>query len=304
MSSMKKVRHGGSATSRLLYGLVGGALALGLLTGAGRDDGPARILPTYLPFAKGERLQYAVKVLGTDAGRAQLDVASVRTVDGQPVFSLRGTADTNGFFDNVFPLHNRGAVVWNPYKPWAEKLQYDFEQARKRFTASLRFDDKKLRIVGKRAFEGAKKKVNDPAPRGSLDAISFTYFLRTLDLKPKMIVRQLIHSGRRLYVITARVGKKQSVWTPVATYEAWVINAEIRRADNSRPDWKQALTFYVEDGRHRLLARVDLDSPVGKVVAQLDGIRLPKLTTEGDTKLPPRLAPTDAPAADGRTPGK
>lgn len=223
-----------------------------------------------VPFSSGEVLGYEVSLLGIRAGEAELKVegkggswrfvASGRTVGpSDSVFGLRQTASCTVEGEEFVPrlclntTSTRGSV------------------RRK----EIRFDPANG-VVKERTLEEGKRRERELKFAEGMadvqDALSGVYKLRK-DLpshEGEVLKFRSYRKGKPITVVARYTGKEE-VKTPAGTFQATVV--EVRISEKEDDGSSTNGTVWFSDDPRRLPVKVQIHSPVGRLLAQMTSAR-------------------------------
>lgn len=180
--------------------------------------------PGKVPFAPGERMEYAVGYGPLPAGTMQLRVAGIEPVDGRPAYHIVMTAESNKAVSFLYELASEE-------ESWLDVGRFHSLRYRRRTvekdkvrTKEVRFDqDRDVRIIN----EGGSIETK-PASPDAVDQLGMIYYLRLLPLESgaRFVLRNQADPDDN--PITIRVLKQERVKVPAGTFDAWVVDLDVK----------------------------------------------------------------------------
>lgn len=239
----------------------------------------ADILAEY-PFRSGERLTYDISVLGAIAGRGTLSVGKARTWNGVEVLPVHGVMESQGFWNNVYPLKNRMLSMMPLQGAYPLHTEMSLDQNGANRDMKLDFDPDAGTLRGERSEnKGAMKKVQAKAPAFTQDALSWFYHLRARKLATGTGFSFKGYSGKFVYTVYCTIGEVEEVWTRVGMRPAYRVEADIRRDGDKK--YQRGVTFWIGNDADHLPIKMSFDFTVGRVEGILTGAVVPPRTTAG-----------------------
>lgn len=243
------------------------AVLLAAASAAGQDNGQAKTQPltsrAAAPLFVGERLRYAMTILGVAAGEIVLSAAS-DDHEGHPAYRLEMTITTNDFVSKLY-------YVRDSLRSWVDPQTL----------ASLCFDEHT--VEGKRLREETTvfdaeqlvvRRGNKVMPMAdpTFDALSSVYFLRTLALKgPEPVELSVV--GRGVFRLQVAIQGREMVTTPAGTFRT--IRLEPKSPGESLIGKGRNLILWVTDDERKLPVQLKTRLSVGTLVGKLKAIERP-----------------------------
>ncbi len=230
--------------------------AVALCAGA---SGVAAQSPTRLPFAPGEKFEYAGRVHVGVSGRGTLRVDGPSQLRGTAVWTLHSDMEgTLGFLR----ASDRAVSWFDPVRMSA--LRYT---ARERHLLARHDDDVSI-------FASEKRWSGDDGTEGPLvsdqplDELSFLYFLRTLPLadEAELIVSRHFDAARNPTIV--RVVGRAEIEVGAGRFRAVIVEMRVR--DARRYKGEGVIRIHLSDDSCRLILRLESNMPdAGKATLAL-----------------------------------
>jgi hypothetical protein len=220
-----------------------------------------------LPFAPGERLQFALRWEAIPAGEATLEVLPQAQVTGEPAMHFRMTARTTPFIDTFYPVRDR-IEGWTDLSI-TRSLRYHKNQQegdRRRsivVTFDWKTDTAQYANFGKR---------RDPIPllAGSFDPLSAFYYTRGVDLREGDRIEAPVTDGRKNLVGHARVLRREKVTVPAGTFDTIVVEPDLKNVGGVfRKSPGASIHIWLTDDRRRIPVRLQSRVIIGRFVGEL-----------------------------------
>ena len=222
---------------------VAAAAVLAVLPARAQRDDP-------LPFAPGERLNFA--------GRVRAGVAGEGTLWVEGPVALRGTA--------TWILHSDMEGRIGPVRATDRTASW-LDPAR---MAALRYTARERHVVSRHdeavdIFPGEKRWSSDDGSEGittsgaPLDELSFLYYVRTLPLRPddSLVVTRHFDPARNPTVV--RVARREELAVPAGRFRAIVVEMRVR--DPRRYQGEGTIRIHLSDDSCRLILRLESQVP-------------------------------------------
>ena len=237
-------------------------LAIALGAGAGvanaQDAIPAMLDPTpKRPFVMGERLIYGVRVGPMGRGRAVMELRSLDTIRGQPVFHSVFKIDGSLLFFKVDDL----------YESWFDPNSLVSLRYHQNIDQGAYERDRTYEIFPEKATYIGPDKVEVPSVELPLDDGAFLYFLRTIPLEvgKTYTFNRYFKPDRNPVRVT--VVRKERIRVPAGTFEAIVLQPKIKAkgifAENANAE------VWVADDAERVMLQMKTHMQFGTVTFQL-----------------------------------
>lgn len=246
----------------LSFGLFFWAFALVPAAGVRAEDSSAAA-----PFSPGERLVFELRWEFVPAGRATLTVLPPTEIDGKPVRHFVMTARTNGFVDTFYKVRDRIESFANldmDHSVFYKKRQ---REGKTRRDIEVRFDWD----VGTAHYANFGKP-RDPLPLkpGTFDPLSAFYFVRTLSLKPNMVVERPITDGKKNVIGQLAVVTRETITVKGTRYDTYRLSPDLRDVGGVFEKTKEAeMDVWVTADERHIPVRIQSSVVVGDFIAEL-----------------------------------
>jgi len=218
----------------------------------------------YSPFSSGEKLSFRISWSNVmEAGKADMTVSngdpkrkdSYRLVlKAKTSQSLAGVYDFKDEFISEFDTR-----LWAP-----RSFQKNFNEKARVVNERVDFDQVNRYAVWTQSKKPAHKIAIET---GTQDPVSALYAMRTIALKPGMMLSFPVMDGGRTFQLEARVVSLELITTKLGSFSCHRTEIRIRPADSSSGERNIVLWFSDDPRRLPVLATVAL--PVGAAVIEL-----------------------------------
>jgi len=241
--------------ARFLLGAL--LLALSLAPAAS-----AQPVPDSRPLFLGEKLRFAMSILGAAGGELTLSATETR-LDGRPAWKFELSAISGEFLSKIF-------IVRDYLASWVDPKTF----------RSLRYE--KHTVEGKRVrddlieFDYEKKiayRDGKPIPieADTFDTLSSIYYIRLLDLNRSEPISLTVVS-RRLFPLSVVVKGRETVTTPAGTFKT--IRVEPQGPEGLIGKGK-TLTLWLTDDERKMPVQIKSKLKVGTLTGKLKAIEKP-----------------------------
>lgn len=174
-----------------------------------------------VPFQPGESLEYSVGYGPLPAGTMSTRVAGLTRYDGRPAYHIVFEAETNKTVSFVYQLDTREESWFDAQRFHSLRYTKRAMEDGKERTRDYRFDQERNLIL-------QPDDETKPASPRAVDQVAFMYYVRLLPLETgaKFVLNNAADPADN--PVTIRVLKKERVKVPSGTYEAWVVDLDVK----------------------------------------------------------------------------
>jgi len=225
-------------------------------------------------FMVGEELEYQVRWLGVDVGKATMGVKQRVLYEGKPAYHILMTVVTSGFFSLFFHVDGFvesyvDAATGNPmYHNSETNINQKFVFKRIWFD----FDANQVKAEDRKGtYELAL------AP-GTLDPLGIFYFFRKRPIVVDQPISLVINGGKRNFPVTVYARKVRKVHVPEGGYQAFLVeptNQSERQFDDIINATGSMRIWFSADKR-RIPLMITLQVPLGTAIAALSRVSFPE----------------------------
>jgi hypothetical protein len=227
----------------------------------GSDDHTFRpVTPTGSAFGVGELLKFSIKFGFIKAGTGVLQVHSVESIDGHPCHKIVSTAESNKFFSMFYRVQDRVISHMDIKTRFSRRFEQHLREGKYKADISVGFDHERLKAV---YSDGREFDI----PHGVQDALSALYYVRTLDLQVNDHILVDNHSNGKNYPLHVKVHRKETVETPVGTFDCIVVEPFLQSTGLFKQKGK--LTVWLTDDHRKIPVLMRSEIPVGAITAEL-----------------------------------
>lgn len=218
-------------------GVMGLGLVLVALLSPLAERVEANAPKALLPFGPGERFEYNLTALGASAGRLRLGVIDQGEYQGQRLMSLAAKLEPGGIISLFWQGEGRRTSFLHLGSLTPLRVIDVEEGPKKTFKTQFDFDGIGSVIVtrfGANKSDGSDVISKRAVPKGTLDALSGLYQLRTRAFAVGDKVELDMLDNGRMYKMQLRVDRKERMKTVLGDTEALVLVLEGHRV-NAKP---------------------------------------------------------------------
>lgn len=265
-------------------------LALLLAAPAARADGS-------LPFCAGERLTFDLAWGVIPAGGAVIEVLPPESAPGEPAgaepgLHFRMRAWTNEFADVFYKVRDQVDSWTDP--GLTRSLHYRKSQHEGRHHREIL-----VRFFWNNSTVGYENDVNGPKEPillmpGTFDPLSVFYAFRSMPLGPDSAALKPVTDGVKLVIGEARVLRRETVTVPAGTFEAWLVEPDLRHIGGVfRKSPGAKLKVWITADQRKIPVRIESRVLVGSFTAELSDLAWPEgcNAAPGPDSLPLAPAP-------------
>ncbi|MBL9039720.1 MAG: DUF3108 domain-containing protein [Archangium sp.] len=214
-------------------------------------------------FGPGEQMSYQVRFLGVPTGVAQVTVGWATQRDGKRVWPLVCVGQTTSIA-SVFQVNDRFISYWDPtsQRPIGSEMHAD--ENRRRWRERYRYDDAVLKAFATKQREGnGPVEIEYDVMPQTYDLASVGFHMRSADFRIGATRDIPVFTGRSTYVMHAAVEARETITTPLGTFDAWKVSFNGEFTGNVATQGNMFI-YYTTDARH-LPIRAEAIFKVGAV---------------------------------------
>jgi hypothetical protein len=255
-----------------------------------------------VPFAVGEKLTYQIFWGPFVVGRATLEVAEIKPLDGHNCYYLVAKAKTSGLIDLLFSVDSTAESWLDCDGLFTRQYCEDRTEGKHHRSSQTHYDyeHKETVITDRKDGRVQRMPLNEPVQ----DVVSSLYVMRTRKLMIDADQSFTINAGNTNYVVTIRPDQRNSVWVhPIG--DVMALRIEPTPTLNIVSANKGHMWFWVSDDERRLPLLVNSEIKFGTARLVLYSISAGKIppTTTAKPVMPAdasSLALNDGSPASGR----
>jgi hypothetical protein len=255
-----------------------------------------------IPFTVGEKLTYQIYWGPFVVGRATLEVAGIKPLDGHDCYYLVATAKTSGLIDLLFSVDSTAESWLDCDGLFSRQYCEDRTEGKHHRSSETHYDyeHKQTVITDRLDCKVQRMPLNQPVQ----DVVSSLYVMRTRKLMIDSEQAFTINAGNTNYVVTIRPDERKSVWVhPIG--DVMALRIEPTPTLNIVSANKGHMWFWVSDDERRLPLLVNSEIKFGTARLVLYSISMSKIPPTTTAKPvapadPSPLASYDGSPASGR----
>ncbi len=221
-----------------------------------------------MPFAPGERLEYDLRWENVPAGKARMEVSSIKTFNGEKVYHFVLTAQSNAFIDLFYKVRDRidaYADLDMTCSRHYEKRQHEGRH-KKDIVVTFDWENSRARYSSRGRAGGAIELLE-----GSFDPLSAFYFSRTIDLDVGHQLERPITDGKKNVIGQLNViGRETITLQNGDRYDTYLVEPELNQVSGVFKESKGAkIRIWVTADERRIPVRVMSKVVVGHFIGEL-----------------------------------
>lgn len=256
-------------------------LALGWASVAFADSRP-------MAFAPGERLTFNLKWGIIPAGKAVLEVQSMKRVNGVSSYHFVMQARTNAFIDSIYRYRSRVDAYADEQlthslqyrkrtqfgsKTKEDRVHFDWESNEARFSRTGKYPGRKPEI------QTEQRRI--PLMSGAFDPLSVFYYTRQLDVGPGAPVERPVSDGRKCVLASAMILRRETLRVNGQDYDTYLVTPDLKHVGGVFEKSKDAkILLWVTADERRIPVRIRSKVAVGYFTGELVSAELPVQRTQ------------------------
>jgi hypothetical protein len=235
---------------------------------------PAIAVPRQIPFAPGEKLEYALRWENVPAGSIKLEILPVKSFNGEQVYHFVLTAETNKFIDVFFKVRDRIDAYADIAMTRSVRYQKKQREGRRERDEVVEFDWNNSQVQ----YSNFGKKIEPiELMDGSFDPLSAFYYSRMMDFENGGRFERPITDGKknglgRLHM----VGRETIKLANGKQYDTYRLEPELDHVGGVFNKSNDAqIQIWVTADEKRIPVRIQSKVSVGSFIGELvsaDGI--------------------------------
>ncbi len=208
-------------------------------------------------FRKGEVLEYIVKVKGIPAGTQVLQVKDKKVIAGREVYHIESRSSVNKLFNIIYPYSEQSESIILKDKFYPVYYKKYLRDGGYVGSTTINFDDTKR--VAKVVKD--KKTKDIKIPDGIQDELSMIYLLRTKNIKIGEEYEFPALIGTKTFNVEVTILRSEEIKTIFGVTNTLVVKSSPRD-----------VTIWITDDESRIPVRLEVNTKLGKLVAELRNI--------------------------------
>lgn len=205
------------------------------------------------PFYPGESMEYAVGYGRLPAGTLEIGIDELDTLDGRPAYHIVFKAASNQAISFLYDINSREESWFDAREFYSLRYRRESTENDETRTKEYVFDQQRqVRIEPDGDVE--------PASPRAVDQVAMFYYVRLLPLEPgsKFVLRNQADPDDN--PLTIEVLKKERVKVPAGTFDAYVLDLDVRTDGGLFKKGGENRIWVTTDARH---VPVKISSKVG-----------------------------------------
>ena len=233
------------------------------------------------PFLPGERFTYKITVMGVPAGEATLEVNAKAMMNGQEVYPLVSTAQSNDLTSLFYPVDDRVESYMDAKNFYSHCIRIQQHRGKKSRDKRVLFDQTTHKAI--RLKKGQEAVFDIPAH--IQDSLSAIYFYRTfapVSMGASNFID--IHESDKNWSLELQTLAKERVTTPVGSFDAIKVKAVVH-FDGPFLEKGDVFIWFTDD-LARAPVMVQSKMTIGRITALLSS-RRNGVVPDADAASPP-----------------
>ena len=272
---------------RRWIGAVAALVILGWFS-AVSADGPPRA------FAPGEKLTFALKWGFIPAGRAVLEVQSMKVVNGVPSYHFVMQAKTNAIIDSIYRYRSRVDAYADRHLTRSLHYHKKTEFGVKTKEDTVRFDwvTNEARFNRKGTYPGENPVVQTeqrriPLMQGTFDPLSVFYYTRQLQVGPGAPIERPVSDGRKCVMATAMILRRENLRINGREYDTYLVEPDLKHVGGVFEKSKDAkIQLWVTADERRIPVKIRSKVFVGHFTGELVSVEPSNYAAYGGEQAP------------------
>lgn len=277
-----------------LIGAFAALMVLGWLSAVSADSRPKA-------FAPGEKLTFNLKWGFIPAGRAVLEVRSMKVINGVPSYHFVMEARTNSFIDTIYRYRSRVDAYAN--RQLTRSLHYNKKTElgvkTREDTVDFDWDMNVARFNRTGTYPGEKPVVQTeqrriPLMPGAFDPLSIFYYTRQLEVGPGAPIERPVSDGRKCVLATAMILKRETLQINGKDYDTYLVEPDLKHVGGVFEKSKDAkIQLWVTADERRIPVKIKSKVYVGYFTGELVSAQFPGEAADGGTQALDTGSPKD-----------
>ncbi len=216
-------------------------------------------------FGPGEQTTYEVRYFGVPAGLGQITVGWSLEKEDHTVWPLICVGETTSIAQ-VYQVHDRFTSYWDPLTQRSVGSDFVVDENHQRRRERYRYDPELRKAFATKQKEGfAPGESSYDIEPNTLDLAAAGFWLRNVPLEAGATHEVPLFTGIHHYLMKATVEGRQSLTTPLGTFDVWrvAVNGEF----NGNVATKGRIHVYYTADQRQLPIRAEAEFVIGTVVA-------------------------------------
>jgi hypothetical protein len=224
--------------------------------------------PRFSPFAEGEKAFYTATWNGIPIATARIESKPVM-LEGKMFHEVGIRARTLKYIDLFWKMRDSARSVFEAETLRPHRFVFRQRENRKRVITDAFYDDGKRKWVIVRKKKD-KVKHYELLSRNTLDPVTASYFIRSIDFRIGDQIRLDVVGGRSRYVVLINVAARERIRLKAEDFDTYKIILHATRIKRSgRAGREREATAWLSTDRNRRLLRVISHVYIGNIYIEL-----------------------------------
>ena len=228
------------------------------------------VVPSSIPFSVGEQIDYHVLFGIIPAGKAQLAVVNMDTVNGQLTYHAVSTARSAKAYDLVFKVRDSVETWFDADSVYSHFYRKRLREGPYRDEKTVRFDLRNERVLW---WDDGVEMAPLSVPPRVQDVLSAGYKVRTLPLTVGDTLAILTHDVNKTYELLVIVHNREKVQTELGTYDCLKVEPVLRSGGIFKKERGARVFVWVTDDDQRIPVKMQSKVSFGSITATIAAYR-------------------------------
>lgn len=216
-------------------------------------------------FQPGETLSFSIRWGVIPAGSAEMRVMPIQTVNGVDSYHFVLTASSNSVIDVFYKVRDRIDAFVDTALSHSTLYRKKQREGGSKRDIEVSFDWNKQTTTYSN-FGKSKKAI--PIEPGTFDPLGIFYYIRSVDMKENDVIVRPATDGKKIVSATARVASKETVSVPAGSFEAFLLESELKHVGGEFKKAKDTeLKVWLTADHRKIPVKVQIGNFVGELVS-------------------------------------
>ncbi len=224
------------------------------------------------PFVVGEKIVFAVKFLGIQAGIGTFEVKDIVEVRGRKAYHIVATAEAVGILSMVYPFKDRMESFMDVERLHSLRVIKSIKEGPYSKEETLEFDQEK-HLVTYMNKEGKVERTETIHPDAQ-DLISAFFYFRTQEIEVGKYPMVKVHADGKNMDFSVQITGKETIKTLLGKQECFVVKPFVQFEEVFK--YRGDVTLYVSNDERLIPVYIKADAIAGLVYCTLIEVVFPK----------------------------
>ncbi len=219
-----------------------------------------------LPFTIGEQIQYTVRWQMLEAGKAIFKVNNFARIDGEDAYHFSLEVKSTRFIDMIYKIRDRLEGFTD--KQFSQSQLYKKTQSGRDKKQVVVLFDWKEKTATYSNFGGERDPIEIPFE--TFDPVSAFYKMRSLDFEKDQTPSFSVSDGKKKFIQTGKVIRKEKITVPSGTYETYLISPQVNHFSGVfEKSENPTVKLWVTADKKKIPVRIKVQVFIGSIIFDL-----------------------------------